>query len=222
MELKNAGDVYYSLVNAETLCAEFTRTPTYKEMMSFIDDTVTAFKKASGALNALEEQGVVGFIMAVQQDEDEKVRQKEERIRLLLDNNSKEQRAINEAKAEFDANKPDILEIIQKNDNKIAELEEDNERKVMWLDYQNKKTEHEKQKSLVHTLEHTLDTMQEMFDKGIIEVKDKVAIWRNFLPRITRVEAKASTNAIKDHKPIFMSVTAEYKGTTKAPPRTSP
>lgn len=33
--------------------------------MTLIDDTVTALKKASGALNALEEQGVVDLYKAI-------------------------------------------------------------------------------------------------------------------------------------------------------------
>lgn len=70
-------------------------------------------------------------------------------------------------------------------------------------------------KNAVHTVEHVLNSLQADFDNGIIATKGEVTAWRDFFPRITRIEAKASSNALKSNEPIFVTVTAVYKGITK-------
>ena len=64
-------------------------------------------------------------------------------------------------------------------------------------------------------MEHVLNSLQADFDNGIIATKGEVTAWRDFFPRITRIEAKASSNALKSNEPIFVTVTAVYKGITK-------
>lgn len=203
-------------VNAEERSfIEFTTSDVYKTLMNDINSAVEALRRATSAVQPFKDKGVGGFIEEVKRDEDRKVQEKKDQLDLLLNNNSKEQKAIRQAEAEINANDPKLTETIQRNRNKIQKLEEDDERKVLQKKYDDKKKERDQLETTIHTVENLLAGLQADFDKGIINIKDKVTAWRDFFPRITQIEAKASINAIKNHDPIVVSVTAAYKGITK-------
>lgn len=104
---------------------------------------------------------------------------------------------------------------IQTDQNTITSLEENNERKLRQQKYDDKQTEYTKLENAVHTVQHVLNSLQADFDNGILAIEGAVTAWRDFFPRITRIEAKASSNALKSSEPIFVTVTAVYKGITK-------
>ncbi|RAQ54749.1 hypothetical protein AFGD_003930 [Aspergillus flavus] len=214
-DLSVALAAWVGVTTAEEGFVEFTHWPAYNALMQEINSAIKDLTKAVTAVQEFRQGGVDAFICAVVNDEDRKVKEKEDQLNLLLDSNSKEQKAIRDAEGKLDANKSNILEIIQENDNKIKELEENNERKVLQQEYDNKRAECTKLENAVHTVEHVLNSLQADFDNGIIAIKGEVTAWRDFLPRITRIEAKASSNALKSNEPIFVIVTAVYKGITK-------
>lgn len=200
---------------AEWGYSEFTTWTAYKTLMSDINSVVDELTTATNDVEALVNQGVAGFILQVQHDEDQKVGEKKQQLDLLLNDNSKEQKAIQQAEAELNAKNPEILEVIQRNNEKIATLEDDDKRKELQAKYNAKEKEYGKLENTIHTVESLLEGLQHEFDRGIIAIKDEATAWRDFYPRITRIEAKANSNAIKNHEPIFVAVTAVYKDITK-------
>ncbi|KAB8202222.1 hypothetical protein BDV34DRAFT_228549 [Aspergillus parasiticus] len=144
------------VTKAEDGFVEFTHWPVYNALMQEINSTIKDLTTAVTAVQKFRQGGVDAFISAVVNDEDQKVKGKEDQLNLLLDNNSKEQKAIRDAEGKLDANKPNILEIIKENDHKISELEENNERKILQQGYDHKREEYTKLENAFHTVENVL------------------------------------------------------------------
>lgn len=203
------------IVAEEWSYTEFTNSVVYKALMMDINIVAGNLTNAVNAVQKFRKGGVDAFISAVVNDEEGRVRQKQRDLDLLLEDNSAEQKAIRDAEDKLDANKPNILAIIQENENTINRLQESNKRKELQQAYDGKQAEYDKLKTAIDTVEHGLNSLQADFDNGIIAIKGEVTAWRDFFPRITQIKANASTDTIKDHQPISVSVTAVYKGITK-------
>ncbi|KAF4160219.1 hypothetical protein CNMCM6069_009290 [Aspergillus lentulus] len=206
-------EAHWAAVIAEqSVVSEFKNRPEYRFLMDKIDTVTNSLVNVVKDLTALKNQGIDGFIRAAITPEEEKVQEAQKRLDALLDVNSKEQKAIRRALKDLENDRPDIELRIQQHNNEISRLEDEGTKRVAWLDYDNAMKQYNNLKSTVGTLKHALETIHHEFDAGIQVVKDKTVIWRRFFPDITRIEVKASTNAIKAQKPIMMSVTAEYEG----------
>lgn len=77
-----------------------THWPAYKALMQEIRSAIDDLTTAVNAVQGFRQGGVNAFISAVVNDEGEKVRQKQRKLDLLLANNSAEQKAIRDARAD--------------------------------------------------------------------------------------------------------------------------
>lgn len=180
----------------------------YKALKGEIDAAANDLEKVSRSVQALLSQGVTGFIAEVQRDGDEEAQKKERELDILLGSNSKEQQAIREAQKILDDKSPDLVRRIHDADDKIRRIHQDTELKVAWNDYNSEFKAHKQLESTIHGLEGCLQTVRENFNNGIKVLYDGIEALHRVMPRIIKIEAQASSGALKEHKPILLTITA--------------
>ncbi len=162
--------------------------------------------KVNNGLQALQTQGVSGFIRAIEQDEDQKVADRRKELQVQERGIQRHIDAIREAQSLLDSRRPDLESIIAKADEKILQTKEDKELATLEVQYNIKAENEARTKQQVEQLRANLELLHKDFKSAIKDLKTTVEKIKNATFRITRIAIQVNARDLVNGKPMKFEI----------------
>ncbi|KAL8688641.1 MAG: hypothetical protein Q9218_005496 [Villophora microphyllina] len=175
-----------------------------------LDETIIRgaddLSKVGRGLQALQTQGVGGFIRAVEHDEDKRVADRQRELRVMENGNQKHMDAIREAQAQLDSRRPDLESIIARADEKILRTQEDKQLSVLEVQYGIELENEARVKQQIQQVQASLTLLHKDFKGAVQDMKATVEKLKSTMFRITRIVVKVNAKDLKEGRPMMFEV----------------